>query len=89
MITSALLIAAGVAIEPRAVQWQIVSDREMARLCTAAGLRANCEGMASWSPDFRQCIIWTRSPRAEDDASRWRVVWHELRHCQDGHFHAE
>jgi hypothetical protein len=33
------------------------------------------------------CVIWTRSPRGEDDAARWQVIHHELQHCQEGHFH--
>jgi hypothetical protein len=30
-------------IEPRSLTWNIVSDREMSRLCRDHGLRANCE----------------------------------------------
>jgi hypothetical protein len=74
-------------IEPRSLTWNIVSDREMSRLCQHHGLRQNCEGMAAWDKDFRMCVIWTRSPRAADDAARWQVIHHELEHCQEGHFH--
>ncbi|NJO55475.1 MAG: hypothetical protein HC834_02960 [Rhodospirillales bacterium] len=74
-------------IEPRSLTWNIVSDQEMAKICRTHGKRANCEGMAAWDKEFRQCIIWTRSPRSANDVSRWQVVHHELQHCQDGHFH--
>lgn len=80
-------MAQAVAIEPRSLTWNIVSDQEMAKICREHGKRANCEGMAAWDTEFRQCIIWTRSPRGEDDSSRWQVVHHELQHCQEGHFH--
>lgn len=76
-----------VAIEPRSLTWNIVSDREMSRICVNHGLRANCEGMAAWDGNLRQCIIWTRSPRGADDMARWQVLHHELQHCQEGHFH--
>jgi len=74
-------------IEPRALTWNIVSDREMGRICREHGLRPNCEGMAAWNAEFRSCVIWTRSPRAADDTAAWLVVHHELQHCQEGHFH--
>ena len=81
-------VAAGaVPIEPRSLTWNIVSDREMSRICRDHGLRENCEGMAAWDKGFRMCIIWTRSPRAADDMARWQVIHHELQHCQEGHFH--
>lgn len=76
-------------IEPRQVTWNIVSDQQMARICSDHGLRANCEGMAAWDKKFRQCVIWTRSPRSGDDVARWQLVHHELTHCQEGHFHAK
>ena len=79
--------AKAVPIEPRSLTWNIVSDQEMAKICSAHGQRANCEGMAAWDKEFRQCIIWTRSPRSGDDIARWQVVHHELQHCQDGRFH--
>jgi hypothetical protein len=82
-------LAHAVAIEPRSLTWNIVSDQDMAKICREHGRRPNCEGMAAWDKEFRQCIIWTRSPRGEDDARRWEVVHHELRHCQEGKFHAE
>ena len=87
VVSSAASLAHAVAIEPRSLTWNIVSDQEMAKLCREHGQRANCEGMAAWDKEFRQCIIWTRSPRADDDAGRWQVVHHELQHCQEGHFH--
>ena len=68
--------AKAVPIEPRSLTWNIVSDQEMAKICSAHGQRANCEGMAAWDKEFRQCII-----------ARWQVVHHELQHCQDGRFH--
>jgi hypothetical protein len=74
-------------IEPRSLTWHIVSDREMGRICRDHGLRPNCEGMAAWDKEFRQCVIWTRSPRSGDDVARWQVIHHELKHCQEGHFH--
>jgi hypothetical protein len=74
-------------IEPRQLTWNIVSDAEMSKICRQHGLRANCEGMAAWDREFRSCIIWTRSPRGSDDLARWRLVHHELQHCQNGHFH--
>jgi hypothetical protein len=79
--------AAAVPIEPRSLTWNIVSDREMSKICRENGLRANCEGMAAWDKEYQTCIIWTRSPRDANDAERWQVVHHELRHCQEGHFH--
>jgi hypothetical protein len=81
--------AQGAPIEPRQVTWNIVSDQQMARICSDHGLRANCEGMAAWDKNFRQCVIWTRSPRSGDDVARWQLVHHELTHCQEGHFHAK
>jgi hypothetical protein len=82
------VVAAGaMPIEPRSVTWNIVSDREMSRICRDHGLRENCEGMAAWDKGFRMCVIWTRSPRAADDMARWQVIHHELQHCQEGHFH--
>lgn len=86
-VVSTASAAHALAIEPRAVTWNIVSDSDMSRLCREHGLRSNCEGMAAWDHEFRQCIIWTRSPRAEDDSARWELVHHELRHCQEGRFH--
>lgn len=87
----AALVSANVAwavpIEPRSVTWNIVSDREMSRLCRDHGLRPNCQGMAAWDKEFRMCVIWTRSPRGADDVSGWQVLHHELQHCQEGHFH--
>lgn len=79
--------ANAVPIEPRSLTWNIVSDQEMAKICSAHGQRPNCEGMAAWDKEFRMCIIWTRSPGAGDDMARWQVVHHELQHCQEGHFH--
>lgn len=86
--TLASATAAGaMPIEPRAVTWNIVSDRDMSRLCRDHGMRPNCEGMATWDKEFRMCIIWTRSPRGADDTSGWQVIHHELQHCQEGQFH--
>jgi hypothetical protein len=79
--------AMAVPIEPRSLTWNIVSDREMSQICRDHGLRQNCEGMAAWNKEFRQCIIWTRSPRGVDDMARWQVIHHELQHCQEGNFH--
>jgi hypothetical protein len=79
--------AGAMPIEPRAVTWNIVSDREMSRLCRDHGMRPNCEGMAAWDKEFRMCVIWTRSPRGADDTSGWQVIHHELQHCQEGQFH--
>ena len=59
-------------IEPRSLTWNIVSDREMSRLCRDHGLRPNCEGMVAWDGD---------------DVARWQVIHHELQHCQHGQFH--
>jgi hypothetical protein len=91
-LAAAALVTSSVAahatpIEPRSLTWNIVSDREMSRICQNHGLRANCEGMAAWDKEFRQCVIWTRSPRSGDDVARWQVIHHELQHCQEGHFH--
>lgn len=80
-------VAGAMPIEPRSVQWNIVSDREMSRLCRDHGLRPNCQGMAAWDKEFRMCVIWTRSPMGADDLSGWQVIHHELQHCQEGHFH--
>jgi len=74
-------------IEPRSVTWNIVSDAEMSSVCRKHGLRGNCEGMAAWDQEFRMCVVWTRSPRGPNDIQRWRVLHHELKHCQEGHFH--
>jgi hypothetical protein len=86
LVTSSVS-AHAVPIEPRSLTWHIVSDREMSRICRDHGLRSNCEGMAAWDKEFRQCVIWTRSPRGADDMARWQVIHHELKHCQQGHFH--
>ena len=83
----AMSAARAMPIEPRSLTWNIVSDREMSRLCRDHGLRSNCEGMAAWDKEFRMCVIWTRSPRGVDDAPRWQVIHHELQHCQQGQFH--
>ena len=80
-------VAGAMPIEPRQLTWNIVSDAEMSRLCRDHGLRQNCEGMAAWDKNFRQCIIWTRSPRSGEDIARWQLVHHELKHCQEGRFH--
>ena len=85
--SSTASLAQAMAIEPRSLTWNIVSDQEMAKICREHGQRPNCEGMAAWDKEFRQCIIWTRSPRDANDFSRWQVVHHELQHCQEGHFH--
>ncbi|MBK8175007.1 MAG: hypothetical protein IPK66_07005 [Rhodospirillales bacterium] len=79
--------AAAKPIEPRTLTWNIVSDREMSRICRDHGLRPNCEGMAAWDGEFRMCVIWTRSPGGPSDGEGWAVVHHELQHCQEGHFH--
>jgi hypothetical protein len=81
--------ARATAIDPRSVTWNIVSDRDMSKLCRDHGLRANCEGMAAWDHEIHSCVIWTRSPRGSDDGARWQVVHHELLHCQEGHFHQD
>lgn len=72
-----------IVIEPRAVQWNIVSAREMNKICLAHTGRPSCAGMASWNDYLHQCIIWTRSPSVVG----WGVVEHELRHCQEGRWH--
>ncbi len=87
IVSSIASLAHAVAIEPRSLTWNIVSDQEMSRICRDHGQRPNCEGMAAWDKEFRQCIIWTRSPRSADDLGRWQVIHHELTHCQEGHFH--
>lgn len=87
LLASTVAAAANTPIEPRSLTWHIVSDKEMARICREHGLRPNCEGMAAWDKEFRMCVIWTRSPRSAKDLERWQVVHHELRHCQQGHFH--
>lgn len=69
------------AIEPRSVQLNLMSAAEMAKTCTRHGHRANCQGMAAWDHEFRQCIIWIATPINP------AVLDHELRHCQEGHFH--
>ncbi len=90
---AAVAVAAGAAtavampIEPRSLTWNIVSDREMSRLCREHGLRPNCQGMAAWDREFRMCVIWTRSPRGADDLAGWQVLHHELQHCQEGQYH--
>ena len=83
----AMSAAHAMPIEPRSLTWNIVSDRDMSRLCRDHGLRSNCEGMAAWDKEFRMCVIWTRSPRSGDDVARWQVIHHELQHCQQGKFH--
>jgi hypothetical protein len=75
------------AVEPVSLTWHIVSDREMSKICRNHGLTPSCAGMASWDKELQLCVIWTRSPRSENDVERWRWVHHELRHCRDGHFH--
>ena len=40
------------------------------------------QGMAACDRDFRQCTVWTASPRSADDAERWVVLHPELRHCK-------
>jgi hypothetical protein len=85
------LTAAGAAadsIEPRSLTWNIVSDQEMSSLCRRHGQSPGCAGLAAWDEEFQSCIIWTRSPRNADDLQRWRLVHHELRHCQQGAFHS-
>lgn len=85
---SAAASAAAEPIEPRSLTWNIVSDQEMSRICREHGHAGSCAGLAAWDHEFESCIIWTRSPRAADDAQRWRLVHHELRHCQEGGFHS-
>lgn len=80
--------ASAAPIEPRTLTWNIVSDQEMSRICREHGHAGSCAGLAAWDHEFQSCIIWTRSPRAADDAQRWRLVHHELRHCQEGGFHS-
>lgn len=75
-------------IEPRSLTWNIVSDQEMSSLCRHHGHSPSCAGLAAWDDEFQSCIIWTRSPRGADDLQRWRLVHHELRHCQKGAFHS-
>lgn len=87
VLAAAAPAVAGIPIEPRSLQWNIVSDREMAKICQDNGLKPSCEGMAAWDKEFRMCVIWTRSPRSEDDKRVWAIVHHELHHCQAGHFH--
>lgn len=94
-ITAALLALAGVSgtasaetIEPRSLTWNIVSDQEMSSLCRRHGQSPSCAGLAAWDDEFQSCIIWTRPPRSADDLQRWRLVHHELRHCQKGAFHS-
>lgn len=75
-------------IEPRSLTWNIVSDQEMSSLCRRHGQNPSCAGLAAWDEEFQSCIIWTRSPRSADDLQRWRLVHHELRHCQQGAYHS-
>lgn len=80
--------AAAESIEPRQLTWNIVSDQEMSRLCQRHGQTTGCAGLAAWDEEFQSCIIWTRSPRGADDLQRWRLIHHELRHCQKGAYHS-
>jgi hypothetical protein len=80
--------AAAAPIEPRSLTWNIVSDQEMSRLCRRHGQSASCAGLAAWDDEFQSCIIWTRSPRGADDLQRWRLIHHELRHCESGAYHS-
>lgn len=80
--------AAAEPIEPRSLTWNIVSDQEMSRLCRRHGQTPGCAGLAAWDEEFQSCIIWTRSPRDADDLQRWRLIHHELRHCQLGAYHS-
>jgi hypothetical protein len=75
-------------IEPRSLTWNIVSDQEMSSLCRRHGQSPSCAGLAAWDQEFQSCVIWTRPPRDADDLQRWRLVHHELRHCQQGAFHS-
>jgi len=75
-------------IEPRSLTWNIVSDQEMSSLCRRHGQSPGCAGLAAWDQEFQSCVIWTRPPRGADDLQRWRLVHHELRHCQQGAFHS-
>ncbi len=75
-------------IEPKSLTWNIVSDQEMSSLCRRHGQNPACAGLAAWDEEFQSCIIWTRSPRNADDLQRWRLVHHELSHCQQGAFHS-
>lgn len=95
LLTTALLSLGAVAggasadtIEPKQLTWNIVSDQEMSSLCRRHGQSPSCAGLAAWDDEFQSCIIWTRSPRSADDLQRWRLVHHELRHCQQGAFHS-
>ena len=87
-LVASLTSAAAEPIEPRSLTWNIVSDQEMSRLCQRHGQTAGCAGLAAWDDEFQSCIIWTRSPRGADDLQRWRLVHHELRHCQTGAYHS-
>ncbi len=80
--------AAADSIEPRSLTWNIVSDQEMSQLCRRHGQTSGCAGLAAWDEEFQSCIIWTRSPRGADDLQRWRLIHHELRHCQQGAYHS-
>lgn len=88
LVVGAGTAAAAETIEPRSLTWNIVSDQEMSSLCRRHGQSPACAGLAAWDEEFQSCIIWTRSPRNADDLQRWRLVHHELRHCQQGAFHS-
>lgn len=87
-LATTIASAAAEPIEPRSLTWNIVSDQDMSRICREHGQAGSCAGLAAWDHEYQSCIIWTRSPRGADDAQRWRLIHHELRHCQEGGFHS-
>ena len=53
---------------------------------TATGNRKKVDGWARWYPGSNICMIHVPPLNSEHNVKIWR---HELRHCQDGHFHTK
>ena len=83
-------------LRERAVVW-VMSDQPcetVNRVATQTGsnlLPCNplvyAEAAALWFPDNDLCLVVTPRPTGPQDLTAWALVWHELGHCSDMHWH--
>ncbi len=74
-------------IEPthRLVVWRLMGPAEIKKEAVSRGLSPNTVGFARQKRNV--CYVWTPPPSGPSDTRFMEIAYHELRHCQEGHFH--